>query len=220
MKAIALPIKTNEMTYDLAWELVGGLSAPSKMPCHGWSLSAKICKTGAKLAAIAGSVCAGCYALKGNYMFPCVQNAMKRRLDGLNDKRFVPAMVFLLKCLGNNYFRWFDSGDLQDTKTLDKLAEIATLCPEIKFWLPTKEYGIVSSWIKAGNSIPANLNIRLSGYMVDEAGPVTLARKLGVNISEVRKEGFTCPASNQGNKCLTCRACWNRETFNVVYRKH
>ena len=40
-----------------AWQLVGGLSKPSKMP--GWSIGipAKECKTGAKLRLIPNSVC-------------------------------------------------------------------------------------------------------------------------------------------------------------------
>ena len=44
-----------------AWQLVGGLSKPSKMP--GWSIGipAKECKTGAKLRLIPNSVCEGCY---------------------------------------------------------------------------------------------------------------------------------------------------------------
>ena len=58
-----------------AWTLVGGLSKPSKMP--GWSIGipAKECKTGAKLRLIPNSVCEGCYALKGCYVFKVVQQA-------------------------------------------------------------------------------------------------------------------------------------------------
>jgi hypothetical protein len=208
------------LDYDTAWQLVGGLSKPSKMPCYGWSISALDCKMGGKLHEIENSVCSGCYARKGNYMFPCVQNAMARRLKAIRHKSFVSAMVFLLKCLDSRYFRWMDSGDLQDVQMLNKIAEIARACPEVSFWLPTKEYGIVSSWFKMGNIRPMNLNIRLSGYMIDESGPITLARRLGVTISKVSRGQFTCPSSKQGNKCQTCRACWDSSTFNVIYKKH
>ena len=40
------------------------LSKPGKMPGPAYSISAKNCITGAKLAKVPGSVCAGCYALK------------------------------------------------------------------------------------------------------------------------------------------------------------
>ena len=58
-----------------AWALVGGLSKPSKMP--GWSIGipAKECNTGSKLVNVKGSVCEGCYALKGCYVFKVVQEA-------------------------------------------------------------------------------------------------------------------------------------------------
>ena len=202
-----------------ALENVGGLSTPSKMPCYGWSISAKLCKVGSKLHEIEGSVCAGCYALKGNYLFPSVQNAMAKRLEKFYKPEFIPSMVYLIRVLNQSYFRWFDSGDLQDSLMLERIVEIARLCPDTKFWLPTKEYKIVQDYLKT-RSFPSNLNVRLSGYMVDKEGPKSLAAKIGVTISEVRKIGFTCPASLQDNFCGTCRACWNRQEFNVVYKKH
>jgi len=209
-----------KMTYKTAWELVGGLSTPSKMPCYGWSLSARICKTGGKLRQIENSVCSKCYAMRGNYNFPCVVNSMEKRLKGSKDKQFVAAMVFLINSLDQKHFRWFDSGDLYSVELLQKIADIAIQCPSVKFWLPTKEYKIVSDWIKAGNKIPFNLNIRLSAYMLEESGPTTLASRLGCTISEVQKEGFTCPSSRQENKCLDCRACWDKSTFIVKYKRH
>ena len=69
-------MKTNE-----ALKIVGGLSKPSKMPGWAYGLPAAECKTGSKLAKIPGSVCNGCYALKGCYVFPVVQAAQYRRLE-------------------------------------------------------------------------------------------------------------------------------------------
>ena len=58
-------MKTSE-----ALKIVGGLSKPSKMPGWAYGLPAAECKTGSKLAQVPGSVCSGCYALKGCYVFP------------------------------------------------------------------------------------------------------------------------------------------------------
>lgn len=209
-----------QMTYKEAWALVGGLSEPSKMPCYGWSVSAKRCGVGSKLHKVEGSVCYGCYALRGNYMFANVQSCLEKRFEALHKDTFVPAMVYLLKCITPTYFRWYDSGDLDSVATLRKLVDIANQLPGTKFWLPTKEYGIVQSFLKEGGIFPSNLNVRLSGYMVDKQGPIELAKALGVTISEVLKEGWNCPASTQGNKCLECRACWDKNTFVVAYKKH
>ena len=100
-------------TRSEAWDLVGGLSKPGKMPWWSYSIPAVMCKTGAKLAKIPGTVCHGCYALKGSYRFPDVINAMERRLASLKDPRWVDAMSFLLNDLAGSkprYFRWHDSG--------------------------------------------------------------------------------------------------------------
>lgn len=42
---------------------IGGLSSPSKMPCHGYSIPAQACKVGSLLRNVSGSACAHCYAL-------------------------------------------------------------------------------------------------------------------------------------------------------------
>ena len=48
-------------------KIIISLSKPAKMPGYAYGLPAWECKTGAKLVKVPGSVCAGCYALKGNY---------------------------------------------------------------------------------------------------------------------------------------------------------
>ena len=66
---------------------VGNLSRPSKMPSYAWSISARRCNVGSKLAKVKGSVCEGCYALKGRYMFSNTQDALERRYDAWNSDR-------------------------------------------------------------------------------------------------------------------------------------
>ena len=61
----------------------GGLGYPSKMPGTSYGISAHDCITGAKLAKVEGSVCHGCYALKGNYGFANVQKSQRSRMASL-----------------------------------------------------------------------------------------------------------------------------------------
>ena len=65
------------------------LSKPSKMPGFAIGIPAKECKTGAKLRKIKGSVCYGCYALKGCYVFPDVQAAQYKRLAAITNPLWV-----------------------------------------------------------------------------------------------------------------------------------
>jgi hypothetical protein len=195
------------------WKLVGGLSEPSKMPCFGYSLPAATCKVGSILRGVEGSVCEKCYAHVGNYRYPTVQNALYRRLDSIVDPRWTNAMITLIK--GERYFRWHDSGDFQDETHLRNIFDVCKGTPKTRHWAPTREYQIVKNVLKSRKK-PRNLALRLSGHMIDEAGPVKLARRLGCTISEVRTKNYTCPAPDQGNNCGDCRKCWDNRVMNVV----
>ena len=208
------------LTIKEAQERVGTLSKPSKMPGFGYSTPADDCITGSKLVKIVNSICFFCYARKGRYVFPNVIAAMKKRLKALSRLDWVAMMTFLIgkkeKC---GFFRWHDSGDIQGVWHLEKMAEVARRLPNIKFWLPTREYGFVREWMGLGRK-PDNLTIRLSAYMMEGKPPTALAKSLGLTTSGARRTGFSCPASEQGNECRECRACWDETVENIDYKKH
>ena len=199
-------MKTSE-----AWKLVGGLSKPSKMP--GWSIGipAKECKTGGKLVNVKGSVCEGCYALKGCYVFKVVQAAQYKRLEAISHPDWVQAMAALINSKKPDVFRWHDSGDVQDEQHLEKIFEVCRLTPGKRHWMPTRE-----AWVKDHmHKAPANLVVRCSSPMVEQ-GPV----KSWANTSTVSTKSRTCPAPEQGNECKDCRACWDPLVKNIEYGKH
>lgn len=209
------------MTIDEAIEYIGGLSKPSKMPCYGFSIPAKYCKTGMKLRSAANSICSICYALKGRYAFGQVKNALERRFSKLFQPLWAQAMTIAIGGLeSSGFFRWHDSGDIQNLSHLENIAKVAQNLPQITFWLPTREYSIVGEYIKKHGAFPKNLTVRLSALIIDGPPPVSVAKRLGVVTSGVSKDGYTCPASSQGNKCLSCRACWSGDVANINYKKH
>jgi len=194
-----------------AWALVGGLSKPSKMP--GWSIGipAKECKTGGKLVNVKGSVCEGCYALKGCYVFAVVQKAQYKRLEAIQHPDWVLAMATLINSKKPDVFRWHDSGDVQDVDHLEKIFEVCKLTPSKRHWMPTRE-----AWIKDYmHKAPANLVVRFSSPMVDQ-GPV----KSWPNTSTVSTKSRSCPAPDNNNECGDCRACWDPLVKNIEYGKH
>ena len=194
-----------------ARQITGGLSAPSKMPGPSYNLPATQCITGAKLAKIPGSVCHGCYALKGRYRFNNVKAAMARRLEALGHPDWIAAMTVLIK--GEPVFRWHDSGDLQSPEHLKAIFEVCNRTPDTQHWLPTREARFLR--LMDPDVIPKNLIIRFSSHMVDQQAvgwwPWT---------STVSTTTKTCPAKDQGNECKSCRACWDRNVSNVTYPKH
>ena len=191
--------------------ITGGLSAPSKMPGPAYNLPATACITGAKLVKVPGSVCAGCYALKGRYRFTNVQQALRRRLESLDKPYWIHAMVVLIDKAP--YFRWHDSGDLQGAWHLKNIFEVCKRTPDTMHWLPTRETGILKLMDPA--IVPPNLIIRLSGHMINGKNSTFWPWT-----STVSTEGKTCPAQDQGNQCRNCRACWDRTISNVTYPKH
>lgn len=210
------------MTMQLAKEVTGGLSKPSKMPGYAYSIPAQECQKGSELRKVKGSVCEKCYALKGRYVFSNVKAALYRRFESLSNPLWVEGMAFLINQGGSNVHRWADSGDLQSLEMLEKIVAVCKLTPRVKHWLPTKEYGYVRQYVEKHGSFPKNLNVRLSAFMVDGPLPQALASRLGVTMSGVTTDPSkaTCPAPAQGGVCGSCRACWDKKKPVVTYHKH
>lgn len=195
--------------------IAGVLGEPSKMPGYSYGLPAKRCKTGATLVEVKGSVCSGCYALKGNYRFPSMQTGLERRFQSITHPLWVAALIFMIQYRSAKHFRWHDSGDIQSLDHLEKIADVAEQLPKVRFWLPTREKAIVAAFLRKHMAWPSNLIVRLSGTMIDGPAPIGFP-----HTSTVVTSGSTCPAPRQGNACGPCRRCWNPRVANVAYAKH
>jgi hypothetical protein len=224
--------------------IAGTLGFPSKMPGTAYALPASKCIIGAKLVQTPGSVCHGCYALTGLYSMGNAVKAMRRRLDGIADPRWVAAMVLLLRQkhatkefridLGlravrrglqrwrmnaSGWHRWHDSGDLQGVWHLAKICKVAAETPKIRHWLATREAKMVQDYVADGGVVPGNLVIRVSATMVGGGPPKSWPLTSTVH-DKSAPIGYVCPAPMNGHECRTCRACWMPDVPNVSYRKH
>ena len=199
------------MKTSKALQIIGGLSNTKKMNCFSYGLPALECKTGSRLRKIPGSTCYNCYALKGFYVFPVVKEAQYRRLQATKGPQWVEAMAAAVNSKKSTWFRWHDSGDVQDLDHLNKIFEVCRLTPGKRHWLPTRE-----AWIRDhAKRFPKNLIVRLSMPMVDQTPAGSWS-----NTSTVVTAGASCPAPLQGGKCSDCRNCWNKKISNVSYGKH
>jgi|TARA_B100000900_G_C20349891_1_gene621861 hypothetical protein len=224
--------------------MVAILSKPSKMPGTSFSVPAQRCVTGAKLAKIPGSVCYDCYALKGAYIWPIVQNAMEYRLDLLNSSEFVSTMVAELNKRRATEHRWFDSGDVHNVAHCLKIIAVCRLTPNKKHWIPTKERKLWQEALKM-ESLPDNAVVRYSATMVDKAPPKDWTNSSAVITDKAASIGKLCEAyrtkkngemishdeyetakkEKQIGKidlgyCGECRACWSPAVKTVSYPKH
>ena len=123
---------------------------------------------------------------------------------------------------GIEAFRWHDAGDVQDFRHLTRIMAVATLTPETRHWLPTREYALITRYRALGGYVPPNMAIRLSAPMVgtvmpERAGPSSMVLANG---QETPDGVFKCPASAQGGKCGDCRACWDPNVRVTAYPIH
>jgi len=193
----------------------------TKMPGSTFAICAFACVTGSKLAKVKGSICNGCYSIKLQKLRPSVNKGYKKNLfkwQVSNTSNWIDAMVFQILRAKVKEHRWFDSGDLQSMEMLEAIIKVARKTPKVKHWLPTKEYKIITKYLKT-NTLPANLIVRVSAAMID--GKPSKAFR---NTSTVHRNneplGFECKARTRGNACGPCRACWDKRIKNVSYPKH
>ncbi len=198
---------------------IGHIGKTSKMPCYSWSLSAFDC-------IYTDPICIKyCYAKKRRYTIPNVKNALSRNKTIYIRKDWVSNFSkFINNFIDAKYFRWFDSGDLENIIILEKICKIADRCKNTKFWLPTRAKELLYSYYETNNQVKLkklhpNLIIRLSASDVDIDPDYKFAKEIGVLTSSIRKK-YTCVAKLNNNKCGSCRMCWNTKVKEVSYYLH
>lgn len=214
-----------DLTWDEAWNIVGGLSEPGILPGYAWSISREHCKRGRGLRDVSGSVCSLCYAAGGNYRCPLPVAALERRYERMHSQRWVEAMIRLLQ--DEELFRWFDCGDLQSVRHLERIVAVCEGTPKCKHWLATRERETVREFLRTG-IIPANLNIRISADWIDD--PLRRSPIEGCTLATVTSKGYmpdahNCPLSFAGSDVrgcadVSCFACWDKSIHHVNYLQH
>jgi hypothetical protein len=229
LAAIVCYHSTMYKSCENAHESIGRCSTPSKMPCLSWGvpvhptpgIAGSGCNVGLKLMATGpATVCSICRVDgRGFYAWPGPLKAQTRRLLALeNSATFVEDFAHVLQTMyerrGQDVFRWLDTGDLTP-KLLAHILAIAARVPQVRFWVPSKEYSLVKPYRKPG-ALPGNVTIRVSAPLIDQR-PWSIG--LPTSTVHYRKPaiGFECPAPKQGNKCLECRACWDHPG-NISYK--
>ena len=88
------------------------------------------------------------------------------------------------------YFRWHDSGDVQNLDHLRRIYAVCRLTPSVKHWMPTREAWTKDYIVEA----PDNLVVRFSIPMVDQAAIDSWPHTSTVSTKKI--DNVTCPAPN------------------------
>lgn len=169
----------------------------------------------------------GCYAKKGNWLFPNVKESLANNLASYisdSESFFNQVIDYLNKGLVSyRYFRWHSSGEIVDYTYLLGIIKVAKKCKQTKFLCYTKKFDLVNKYLNTGAKLPSNLSIVFSGwdkdFVIDNPYglPTTLVdfkdKALNANIPN---DAFECVGS-----CEICQKCWNlKKGKSVVFHQH
>lgn len=163
----------------------------------------------------------GCYAMKGNWLFPTVKQSL---LGNLRAYKQNPNKYFndiAAKTALARFVRWHSSGDIPDTVYLAGMCKVARKNKNTDYLAFTKRFEMVNDFISAGKKIPKNLHIIFSAwenFMPENpySFPVTYVWSKNFDNSAIPKDAIPC-----AGKCDHCLACWKlKKTQSVYFKKH
>lgn len=163
----------------------------------------------------------GCYACKGNWLFPNVKNSLQHNLEAYKSNptlffESVAAQTALVR-----FCRWHSSGDIVDMQYFEGMCKVARKNKETHYLCFTKKYEIINEFLSKGKRIPKNLSIVLSAWSnwIPENPydlPMTYVYGKEFNNELIPKDAIPC-----GGKCETCQACWTlKKGQHVYFLKH
>ena len=163
----------------------------------------------------------GCYACKGNWLFPNVKNSLQQNLEAYRNN---PTLFFESVATQTalvRFCRWHSSGDIVDMQYFEGMCKVARKNKETHYLCFTKKYEIINEFLSKGKRIPKNLSIVFSAWSnwIPENPydlPMTYVYGKEFNNELIPKDAIPC-----GGKCETCQACWTlKKGQHVYFLKH
>lgn len=199
-----------------------GLSKNSKMPAYTLAIPAReSCPRGDKLAKVAGTVCEGCYAMKGHDAMTPAKTAKARRWDvvklALKSQTIRTEWLdaFWVSMQKETHFRWHSAGDIFSPEYAELMREAIEATPWVDHWIPTRESRNAATLMDLNNAV-----VRVSDDMVNQTSNKHTGNTSGVHTADNGGRGEACNAPNQGGQCLDCRACWSSDVAHISYAIH
>ena len=163
----------------------------------------------------------GCYACKGNWLFPNVKNSLQQNLEAYKNNptlffESVASQTALVR-----FCRWHSSGDIVDMQYFEGMCKVARKNKDTHYLCFTKKYEIINEFLSKGKRIPKNLSIVFSAWSnwIPENPynlPMTYVYGKEFNNELIPKDAIPC-----GGKCENCQACWTlKKGQHVYFLKH
>ena len=163
----------------------------------------------------------GCYACKGNWLFPNVKNSLQHNLEAYksNPTLFFESVATQTALV--RFCRWHSSGDIVDMQYFEGMCKVARKNKETHYLCFTKKYEVINEFLSKGKRIPKNLSIVFSAWSnwIPENPynlPMTYVYGKEFNNELIPKDAIPC-----GGKCENCQACWTlKKGQHVYFLKH
>ncbi len=163
----------------------------------------------------------GCYACKGNWLFPNVKTSLESNLEAYKSNpdlffESIAAQTALVR-----FCRWHSSGDIVDMQYFEGMCKVARKNKDTHYLCFTKKYEIINEFLSKGKRIPKNLSIVFSAWSnwIPENPydlPMTYVYGKEFNNELIPKDAIPC-----GGKCENCQACWTlKKGQHVYFLKH
>jgi hypothetical protein len=163
----------------------------------------------------------GCYALKGNWLFPNVKNSLQENLEAYkNNPKLYFESVAAQTALAR-FVRWHSAGDIINAEYFEGMCKVARKNKGTHYLCFTKKYEIVNEFLAKGKRIPKNLSVVFSAWSnwIPENPynmPMTYVYGKDFENELIPKDSIPCTG-----KCYECQACWTlKKGQNVYFKKH
>ena len=198
------------------------ISVTSKLDgIRSWSLQAlDTCPGSIESPGVLVDACKGCYATQGNYRFSNVK--APREFNRIDWTRFDWCDDMVSELANDEYFRWFDSGDMYSLGLAEKILEVMQRTPWCKHWLPTRmhKFPKFALVLRAMQALP-NVMVRPSSDSIVGEFIPGLHGSVIVPDSRVNPDMVTlCRAYEHDGKCNGCRACYDKSVPVIAYPAH
>ena len=198
------------------------ISVTSKLDgIRSWSLQAlDTCPGSIESPGVLVDACKGCYATQGNYRFANVKAPREFNRTDWERMEWVDDMVYELT--NDEYFRWFDSGDMYSLALAEKICEVMKRTPWVKHWLPTRMHKFPKfALVLREMSQLDNVMVRPSSDSIIGEFIPGLHGSVIVPDSRVNPDMVTlCRAYENDGKCSGCRACYSKDIPVIAYPAH
>lgn len=160
-----------------------------------------------------------CYACHGCYNFASNQKLYSENfnffMNASNDE-FIRFVSWCIEKEGLTLVRYFTIGDIPNERFIDCINAIAFYNPNVKFWLYTKKYNLVNSWLATHDrGFEENLVVIFSHWMNEDGSYFPMKNPYKLPTSEfipygredlAEKVTHVCPCSDPNVKA-TCETC-------------